>query len=243
MNKHLLVISKNYWGANTSELTGLKLIDKFTDVIGIQMENVMSLIGNDVNVVSVKNVLYNSVYKAMSINNITRPVIYIYINGHGNQVNDINGDENTSILQGETIRDNLDEIYQLPDGNIVDDEITDIIDKAVIDSGCKYRLLVVLISDHCSSGSMIDNKPVNYDWITIGSSLDYQDSYITGDGNVMTCNMLGIFDKYNREISSYTAEYFYKLLDEEMKGSFIGDIQSCTFHVSSESMFLECLFK
>jgi hypothetical protein len=55
--------------------------------------------------------------------------------------------------------------------------------------------------------------------------------------------MLNIFDKYNREIRTYTAEYFYKLLDEEMKASFIGDIQSCTFHVSSENMFLECLFK
>jgi hypothetical protein len=241
MNKHLLVVSKNYWGANTSELTASKFIDKFTNVIGIQMENVTSLIGNDVNVGSVKNILYNSVYKAMSVNT-TRPVIYIYINGHGNQVVDTNGDENTNVLQGETMKDNLDEIYQLPDGNIVDDEITDIIDKAVMDSGCKQRLLVVLISDHCSSGSMIDNKPVNYDWITIGSSLDYQDSYITGDGNVMTCNMLNIFDKYSKEIRLYTAEYFYKLLDEEMKGSFIGDMQLCTFHVSSENMFLECLF-
>ena len=242
--KHLLAISKNYWGANTSELTASKFIDKFTNVIGIQMGNVESLIGDQVNVASVKQILYSNVYKAMSINtDITRPVVYVYMNGHGNQVFDTNGDENNFLLQGETMKDNLDEIYQLPDGNIVDDEITDIIDKAVIDSGCKQRLLVVLISDHCSSGSMIDNKPVNYDWVTIGSSLDYQDSYITGDGNVMTCNMLNIFDKYSKEIRLYTAGYFYKLLDEEMKACFIGDMQLCTFHVSSESMFTECLFK
>lgn len=239
MNKNLLVISKNYWGANTSEKSAHDFLNKFVEIIHIKKSNCVSMIGEDVNVNSVKNILYNTVFNILK-NNTFNQILYIYMNGHGNQVYDTNEDEKSPIEEGETIKDNMDEIYQLPDGIILDDEITDIIEKAVKDSCGENRLTIVLISDHCSSGSMIDKKLTSYDWVTIGSSFDNQDSYITGDGNVMTNNLLNVLQKI--DISNTNTMLFYRLLTEEMKSSFIGDIQTATLHVSDPKMFIKLLF-
>ena len=143
----------------------------------------------------------------------------------------------------------LDEIYQLPDGNLIDDEITDILTNAVknkqltISSQNYIKPFVFLISDHCSSGSMIDNLPNKddvFNWITIGSSLDNQDSLMTGDGNVMTINFLNLLSKINNDISAIE---FNSLLQKEMKESFVGDLQTATFHISNKEMLGYKLFK
>lgn len=239
MNKNLLVISKNYWGANTSEKSAYDFLNIFVRIIDIKESNCISIIGENVNVTNVKNALYNTVFNILKDNTFNQ-ILYIYMNGHGNQIYDTNQDEKSAIEESETIKDNMDEIYQLPDGIILDDEITDIIEKAVRDSGGENRLTIILISDHCSSGSMIDKKPTSYDWITIGSSLDNQDSYITGDGNVMTNNLLNILQKI--DVSTCNTMLFYRLLTEEMKNSFIGDIQTATLHVSHPKMFTKLLF-
>ena len=249
MNKNLLVISKNYWGANTSEKSANDFLNTFVKIVDIKDSNCISMIGENVDVTSVKNILYNTVFNILKDNTFNH-ILYIYMNGHGNQIYDTNQDEKSPIEEGETIKDNMDEIYQLPDGIILDDEITDIIERAVRDSGGENRLIVVLISDHCSSGSMIDKKPSSYDWssydrgsydwITIGSSLDNQDSYIIGDGNVMTNNLLNLLQKI--DINTCNTMLFYRLLTEEMKNSFIGDIQTATLHVSHPKMFTKLLF-
>jgi len=241
MNKSLLIISKNYWGANASEQSAKIFLNNFVKIVDIKESNCLSLIGENVNVTNVKNILYNTVFNILK-NNTFNQILYIYMNGHGNQIYDTNDDEKSPIEEGETIKDNMDEIYQLPDGVILDDEITDIIEKAVRDSCGENRLIVVLISDHCSSGSMIDKKRDggSYDWITIGSSLDNQDSYITGDGNVMTNNLLNVLQKI--DVNTCNTMLFYRLLTEEMKNSFIGDIQTATLHVSNPKMFTKLLF-
>lgn len=234
-NKYLLVISKDYWGTCTSEQSALDFSSKFANFLDIPTCNITHLIGNNVNLESVKNVIVDYVYISL-LNNNYNPVLYIYINGHGNQICDTNGDEIITISEYQTPKDNMDEVYQLPDGNLIDDELTSLIDEAVYNSHCLDRPTVILFSDHCCSGSMLDNTANYYDWISFGSSLDYQDSYVSGDGNVMTINLLSVLEHNKSNLKNLTALDFFKSLDMEMKGSFIGEIQSCTFHVSHDNM-------
>jgi hypothetical protein len=239
MQNFLIVISKNYWGANTSEKAAYYFLETFSEFMDIPTQNRISLFGNDVNVNSVKNILYDTICNLPETTN----TLFVYMNGHGNQTSDTNGDEmKTSVNINETPKDSLDELYQLPDGSIIDDELTHLMNNAVqsninLSTISPKRIKIFLISDHCSSGSMIDNLPdLAFDWISIGSSLDYQDSYITGDGNVMTINLINVLKKNREIVKKSNVLDFYKLLDTEMIQSFIGDIQTCTIHVSSEEM-------
>lgn len=248
--KYLLVISKNYWGANKSEETADKFLNIFSNYLEIQKENIHTLLNSDVNVFSVKKKLYDFINLNYSNNSDDDCKFYIYINGHGNQINDNNNDENISIIPEESIKDNLDEIYQLPDGNIVDDDITNILKSAIKDSKYKKcKPFILLISDHCSSGSMIDNikneEDNVFNWISIGSSLDNQDSLMTGDGNVMTINFLNLLSKLKNinALKNITAIEFNELLQKEMKESFVGDLQTSTFHLSDNEMLLYKLFE
>jgi hypothetical protein len=244
-NKYLLVISKNYWGANTSEQTAFIFSTTFSELVNIPPTQITHLIGNNVTVSSVKNTIYNFVYDSLA-NRHYNPILYIYMNGHGNQTIDANGDEiknNLEETQYETQIDDKDELYQLPDGNLLDDDLTDIINSAVFYSNSIERPLIVLISDHCSSGSMLDKLHINYfDWISIGSSTDTEDAYITGDGNVMTMNLLNMLKEHKDELPNLTTLSFYQLLDKEMKTSFIGELQHASLHISSKFLLKRELF-
>lgn len=232
MNLSLLIISKNYWGANMSEKTANRVKQVFSKIT--DDDKIDYLMGNCVNINTIKKKLedwVSSKYK-------TSKIMFIYINGHGNQIRDNNGEES----------DNLDELLQLPDGNILDDEFTETINKCInIDRGNKYinledkngKPIVFLISDHCSSGSMLDKRnDLKYNWITIGSSLDNQDSLMTGDGNVMTIFLLDIMDDLikNNKIKDITTDELFNELKKTMLESFVGEIQIPTLNVSSEEM-------
>jgi hypothetical protein len=234
-NNYLIVISKNYWGANTSEKSAYYFLETFSEFMNIQQANQVTLFGDQVNVQSVKDTIYNTILNLPE----STDTLFIYMNGHGNQTGDYNQDElQHKINENETPKDSLDELYQLPDGSIIDDELTSLLNNAVnLNDKLQKRLSIFLISDHCSSGSMIDNNPnMSFDWISIGSSLDFQDSYITGDGNVMTINLINLLKRQPETVKNSTTLEFYQLLDNEMHNSFIGDIQSCTMHVSYDAM-------
>lgn len=241
-SKYLLVISKDYWGTQTSEQIAKSFSAQLSNLISIPQSHIKHLIGNDVSLTRVKDTIYTFVNQAL-LDNPHEPKLYIYINGHGNQTMDANGDElqtNTEI--NETYIDGQDELYQLPDGNLVDDELTRIIDNAVLNSNAFSRPFVCIISDHCSSGSMIDKSQLYYDWVSIGSSLDNQDSFVSGDGNVMTFCLMNVLETNKENLSELTSLNIFTLLSEEMKNSFIGELQSPTFHISHSSMMNFKLF-
>lgn len=240
-NKYLLIISKDYWETTSSENTASLFSNKLGNLLGIPSQNITHLIGNIVNINTVKQQLYDYIYISL-LNNTYKPTLYIYMNGHGNQTIDSNGDEIIEINAEETDKDIYDEMYQLPDGNLVDDEFTSIIDNAIYNSNCIERPTVILFSDHCCSGSMIDNTSKYFDWVSFGSSKDNQDSYVSGDGNVMTINLLQVLEQHKTSLNNINSCDFYKLLDMEMKGSFIGEIQECTFHISDNDMLYYKLF-
>jgi hypothetical protein len=252
--KFLLVISKNYWGAIKSEETAINFLNLFSKYLEIPDKNIFNLINSNLNINIIKKSLYDFIYFNYKQFYDSKCKFYIYMNGHGNQIYDTNQDEIIKINEEESIKDNLDEIYQLPDGIISDDEITNIITDAIKDAikdVNKYskKPFICMISDHCSSGSMIDNikDPILdiFDWVTYGSSLDNQDSLMTGDGNVMTMNLLNLLIKLNKEnnLKYITANEFNILLQKEMKESFIGDLQTATFHVSNKNMLIYKIFE
>lgn len=228
--KCVLIISKDYWGTSRSETVANRFANELSKVLQINDYNIEYLLGSEVRLNNVKDRIYKFVNNAL-LNNQDECVLYIYMNGHGNQTADYNGDE----------IDNCDELYQLEDGNLIDDELTSIIDSAVHNSNAIRRPLICLISDHCSSGSMIDNTQSYFDWVSIGSSLDNQDSYVDGDGNVMTNCLITILQK--QDIRELKAIEIYELLEKEMKGSFIGDLQKPTFHFSGHDIENKHIFK
>lgn len=240
--KYLLVISKDYWGTQKSESIAKEFSKTLSNLIGIPKNNIMHLIGDEVTINKVKDTIYRFVIESL-LDNPNEPRLFIYINGHGNQTVDSNGDEMRSNIDiNETYIDNLDELYQLPDGNLLDDDLTSIIDQAILHSNVVNRPCVCLISDHCSSGSMIDKTQRFFDWISIGSSLDNQDSFVNGDGNIMTYCLINVLKSNNNVLQRLTALDFYNLLNIEMKNSFIGELQTVTFHISSSDMINYKLF-
>jgi hypothetical protein len=92
----------------------------------------------------------------------------VYYFGHGDQVRDRNGDET----------DGMDEKWVTQ--NILDDEISTIFNYI------HNKSVLYLFSDSCSSGSMIDKKINNKNWVTFSSSNDKQDSLTTSEGGVFT---------------------------------------------------------
>lgn len=240
-NKHLLIISKDYWGVESSEKIANRFSNVLSELLDIPNNNITHHIGN-ITVNTVKQTIYSFIHTSLSNNNYT-PILYIYINGHGNQVYDNNGDEViTSINENETNIDAQDEIYQLPDGNLLDDELTNTIDIAVYNSNCIDRPTIILFSDHCSSGSMIDKSQRYFDWCSIGSSLDNQDSFVDGDGNVMTQCLINVLEGNKEILHELTSINLFNLLNNEMKNSFIGELQTPTFHVSDLTMMTFKLF-
>jgi hypothetical protein len=241
-SKYLLVISKDYWGTQTSEKIAREFSKQLSTQICIPNSHITHLIGNEVSLSKVKDTIYSFVNTSL-LDNPHEPKLYIYINGHGNQTMDANGDEiNQTVDSNETNIDSQDELYQLPDGNFIDDEFTRIIDSAVLHSGAFSRPFICIISDHCSSGSMIDKTQLYFDWISIGSSLDNQDSFVSGDGNVMTFCLMTVLESNKDMLSEISALNLFTFLNNEMKNSFIGELQSPTFHISHSSMMNFNLF-
>jgi hypothetical protein len=241
-SKYLLVISKDYWGTQTSEHIANDFSKQISSLLKIPDNHVTSLIGDKVTLQSVKNTVYNFVNSSL-LENPFQPHLYIYINGHGNQTIDANGDEiQQEVHSNETFIDAQDELYQLPDGNLIDDEFTKIIDSAVFESNAFDRPFICIISDHCSSGSMIDKTQLYYDWISIGSSLDNQDSFVSGDGNVMTYCLMNVLEANKDILHEMSTINFFNLLHNEMKHSFIGELQTPTLHISHSTMMNYNLF-
>ena len=150
MNKYLLVISKDYWGTSTSESTALRFTDRFKNFAGINDMNVTTLFNGGVTVSNVKDTIYKSVKAALSLD-VEKPRLYIYMNGHGNQIIDTNGDEWVSVYNGETSIDAMDEV-----GAMV--HISNITTKA------SYSIIMcIYISTHItgSEGQVIFNKFYN----------------------------------------------------------------------------------
>ena len=155
----------------------------------------------------------------------------IYVAGHGTQVNDANGDE----------LDGRDEAWQTFDRKII---IDDIITKIMSTSHPKSHLTI--ISDCCHSGTMLDfidrdqcnNKFSDRNWVSIGSALDYQSAIQSGNGSVCTFFLLKII-KQNKNI---TIKELKNLLENEMKYSFIGNMQKSLVLVSNDTLWEQTIF-
>lgn len=100
--------------------------------------------------------------------------VFVYYNGHGDQVRDVSGDE----------EDGKDELWKLMGGGqILDDEISNFF-KEIHSSS-----LLCVISDNCSSGTVLDRKIMGSPagkWICLSSCRDPQDSLASSEGGIFT---------------------------------------------------------
>ena len=101
--------------------------------------------------------------------------LLIFYGGHGNQVRDIDGDES----------DGLDECWVLQGGGIIlDDVLTDML------AGAPPSATFVVVSDSCSSGTMIDScrwkNKQQARWAAFSSCRDNQDALSSSEGGVFT---------------------------------------------------------
>lgn len=118
----------------------------------------------------------------------------IYYNGHGDQIKDQHGDES----------DGMDEIWQLMGGGyILDDDISRAL-TSIHDLSYLW-----LISDSCSSGTMIDKAFNDRPWMTLSSCKDNQNSLASVDGGIFTLfGLLPAVQQCNtlREIHQYVID-------------------------------------
>lgn len=127
-----------------------------------------SLIGPKITKQSVINILNELID---NVNKFDKVIIYYF--GHGDQMRDVSGDES----------DGKDEFWKLFSGErMIDDELTQLFNKL------KHNLChLLIISDCCSSGSMIDDNCEFKNWVTIGSCTDSQSALAGSDiGGVFT---------------------------------------------------------
>lgn len=197
MGTHFLIAARDYWGTTAAVKTA-NMYAEFARALGA---GVKTLLGDSLTVGR-----FLQEYKAI-LGNLNEPgsrVVVVTI-GHGNQFPDADGDED----------DGRDEGWQLPDGVIVDDTFT----RMASEAQCGESSLFVLVSDHCSSGTMID-PGCRGNWANVASSQAWQDSLASGEGNVMSCLLL----EYLRG-KTPTVEELSREFPAYMAGSWVGDLQ------------------
>lgn len=213
-----LIIAKDYWGTHKGEETATKFYDFLLRHDIITSTACTRLYGNAVSCSAVQLAIEEFIGHL----DMSGTKGFIYMVGHGNQIQDLSGSED----------DGRDEVYQLPDGVITDDWITNQLSRMTNENA-----FVVLISDHCSSGSMIDVAAgTQCRWVSVGSSHDHEDSFATGDGNVMTTVLLQYLDALEPiTLKAMTATGLGERLPLIMLDSCIGDMQHVTVHASQNA--------
>jgi hypothetical protein len=134
-----------------------------------------SLCGAAINATAVTSLLQEGVAQVRASTPTNPRGLLIYYGGHGNQVADRDGDED----------DGLDEYWSLQGGGmILDDTLTDILADLPASSTC------VVVSDSCSSGTMIDARrwkgKQKARWASFSACRDNQDALVCSDGGVFT---------------------------------------------------------
>lgn len=196
MGQTFLIAAKDYWGTTMAVHTA----NMYNTLANSMNADARLLIGNDLTVAG-----FLSEYKrALEVLKEPDSRAIIVTIGHGNQFADQNGDE----------EDGKDEGWQLPDGTILDDTLTGLV------TCCHPSSMLVLISDHCSSGTMLDRSCIG-NWANIASSQSWQDSLASGDGNVMSCCLLDYLKDTNP-----TMEELASGLTQHMASSWVGELQT-----------------
>lgn len=195
---HFLIAAKDYWGTATAVHTA----NMYKELAQSMGANTKTLLGNELTASA-----FVAEYKAalQALEEPNSRVIAVTI-GHGNQFADKNGDE----------EDGRDEGWQLPDGTILDDTFTELASSVQ----CHDTALLVLVSDHCSSGTMIDPRCTG-NWVNIASSQPWQDSLASGDGNVMSCCLLEYLKGKNPTVVELAKDF-----PGFMASSWVGDLQT-----------------
>ena len=201
----LLLIARDYLGTTTQLVTSAQDITAAWPGV----EQVVELYGDQVTTGTTRALLASFLEACQPDQDAV-----VYVACHGNQFPDLNGDES----------DGLDEAMTLPDGIVLDDALCDIVSTHWAD---RPGRMLVFISDHCSSGSMLDH-PSCTSWVSVGATLDPQDALVDGDGSLLSqciCQVLAQRPS--------TLGQFRDCLAETMRESWAGELQVPSFHAGS----------
>lgn len=176
---NILLVSTNYSGhlqTYQSINDGRRFIGTLSD-LGVEIESVTSLIGKKATLANIKTELPRFLNK-VERSNSKRGIVYLA--GHGDQMVDRDGDE----------KDGMDEFWLTDDrARLSDDYLSTEIERESSLFG--YQSIYMVISDHCSSGTMVDKSIAKKSrWISIGACRDRQSAIMTGDGGVMTQSLI-----------------------------------------------------
>ena len=215
MNTHCLIFASDYSGS-------WRLYQSVNDALKFQkiMKDIYKVgnINTFLNEKYIKKTAIDQMKNLAQYLNTPGNVGIIGCFGHGDWQRDKNGDE----------EDGMDEVWKTHRREtIVDDEIADIF-RNIHPEAC-----LIVISDSCSSGTVLD---LQYDkrikCIAISSCRDSEDSIQTGDGSVMSYILMNILRK-NPKIT-------YSHLMVEMQknmGEFIGNLQHFQINMSQKSLW------
>jgi hypothetical protein len=142
----------------------------------------------------------------------------VFYNGHGDQTRDRGGDE----------ADGMDEFWRLAGGGcVLDDEISKIFATKGIASGSA----LLLISDSCSSGTMIDLSlfpKERGNWCTIGACRDAESALASSEGGIFT--LFGLIPALDAgaNTASDIVSYVRKAIDIPSQKVFLQDTNSAS---------------
>lgn len=141
----------------------------------------------------------------------------VYMAGHGTQIADRSGDES----------DGRDEAWQTSDRRVIsDDELTKVF-KAV-----HPMARLVVVSDTCHSGTMLDDTGTARKWVSIGAARDHQSALQCGDGSVLTMHLIDLLSKRN----DWTWSELSDALRDNVRNSFVGNLQQPLLVCSDEKL-------
>ena len=178
---HILIAAYDSPG---SDVAG-RSADKFKAFVRTQNpQSTTALIGS-----KLTRKAFKSKYAA-ALTNLAEPNtrVVVCMVGHGSQFADHDGDES----------DGWDEGFLTANGVLKDDELTDMLNRVAVHS----TSLLILVSDHCSSGTMLDKQRSRpgKNWVNIASSQPKEDSFEVREGTAMLCSLL----KYLRAFPGVT---------------------------------------
>ncbi len=219
MKMKTLICASNYSGS-------WKLYQSMND--GLKMKDILRDFYFETDITMLLDVQYKKSNVLIEMRNMAdflkqpHNVGLIYVAGHGDWQQDQTGDE----------EDGMDEVWKTHyKESIVDDEITSIF------SNIHTTSYLVVISDTCSSGTILDMQfSKNQNCVAISSCQDYQDSLQTGDGSVMSYCLMNIL-----KTKPTYAEIKSKL--RQLMSDYIGDLQTELINVSNPLLWNTQCFK
>lgn len=235
MSKYLLVIST--FNNTPTEHVSLTFSNIFSQLLNISHSNIIHYTlpsntvyftgsYNNITTQDINHIIYTFIYTAL-LDNPYECKLYIYINNHSHNTLDSNGN---TIEQQEPISETLPEIETY----INTDNLTEIINNAILQSNTLERPFIFLITASTNTFPIIDKITTNYfDWIHLS---------LNENEDTSTHCLINVLHKQEQSLLHINAIQLLTLLYSEIKQSVTNKINPPTLYLSHQNMTNFTLF-